>query len=202
MSDRKRGLTLLEVLIGAVILAIIAVPVGYLITSSSKRVMSTDTLREARAVMDQIMGKIESTDFVILYRNFGWGLQPDSPYPHVPEASGAMKTAIFADGKDPLYLGQEIINQMKSGGWNAVLQFRFLTKPEVEMDTSNRLKSLSGVLHLQAGVIKLTLTGPGVKEEIKEVLYCPMILGRPGLLLKQCPAVNPALRDQEFKNYP
>lgn len=199
--EARSGLTLVELLIASVILVIIAGPMGVLLWQSNQGVRSADRAREARSVIEQLLLHVESTDFVTLYKNFGWGLQPEVG--QVPESPDAMRTSLVTAGHDPLCLGESLVGDLERGRWKATLQFRFLTKTEVEQ--IDRVKSRSGILHLQAGVICLTLTGENPRdpqEEIRQILYCPMILGRPGLLLKQCPAVNPALRDGQFGSYP
>lgn len=196
----RRGFSLIEVLIAGVVLAIVCVPVGVLLSQSTRGVQSTDRAREARYLLARVLEKVEAADFVTLWDNFGAGLQPPSGLPRVPESGTALRDTVFAAGKDPLYLGSELQEALAQGGWTATLAFRFLTKPEVEQ--TDRVKSASGILHLQAGVVRLKIAGNGLEQKIQEILYCPMILGRPGLMLKQCPAVNPQLRDLRFGNYP
>lgn len=203
-----QGLTLLEVLISAVLLVLVAVPLGSLLWTSRRGIELADRGREVRFVIDQVITRVESTDFVALWKSFGWGFLSECPTcPESPEAirdglavvrwspSGEPEVA-----RNPLELDVDVLKSLRRNGWTARLRFRFLTRPEVRQ--TGRVKSDTGILHLQGGAMGLTLDGPGVKEDVRQVLYCPMILGRPGLQLKQCPAVNPALREGLFASYP
>ncbi|MBI3893075.1 MAG: hypothetical protein HY303_16275 [Candidatus Wallbacteria bacterium] len=198
----RAGQTLFDVLIGAVVLVLVAVPVALLLTSSSRSIRSTDMGRETRQLMDAIMRRIESTDLTMLWD--GYGVEPDSPGRLTGQLAEFVPGGV--PGRNPLCLDRELLQRIAELGLECSLEFRFMTNKELGIDPVNRLKSRSGLLHLQAGVARLLVQGKlenrPFREEFVKPIYCPMILGRPGLLLSQCPAVNPALRDGKFKDMP
>ncbi len=201
-SRTTGGFTLLEILTGTFILVIVAVPMSLLMTGSSRAVMKVDRNREVRSMMDQIMRRVESTDLTILWENFG--VDPQSP----ERMDGRVAEAGSGDepGHNPLLLDSGLLKRLGELGLKCDLRYRFMSRDELGVDAANRLKSSSGLLHLQAGVATLQLSGKIGKRTIEEVrtrpIYCPMIIGKPGLLLSQCPAVNPALRDVKFAHIP
>jgi hypothetical protein len=197
--------TLLEILVGSVILVLVSVPIGLLLSSSSGRVKQVDQNREVRLLIDRIVNRIEVQDFVGLWDQFG--VEPDSPTRMTDRLADFDPATRTAAGRNPLGLDDEVLGRLADLGLAASLEFRFLTKKELGIDPSQPLVSTSGLLHLQAGTVRLRVAGRGlwrggVNEEIVKNVYCPMILGRPGLLLTQCPSVNPALRDGKFKGFP
>src|SRR5437879_610505 len=110
------GLSLIEVLIAAVVLVIVAVPIGAMLSQSNRGVKNADKVREGRYMLSQVLMKVESADFVTLYENFGAGLQPPPTCPRVPESPAAMKGSVVEPGKDPLLLGTELRDALSSGG--------------------------------------------------------------------------------------
>ncbi|MBI2943575.1 MAG: hypothetical protein HYY25_05195 [Candidatus Wallbacteria bacterium] len=201
-KSARLGQTLFDVLIGAVVLAMVAVPLGLLLTSSSRSIRSTDLGRETRQLLEAVMRRVESTDLTLLWDSYG--VEPESPGRLIGKL--AEYTPGGQAGRNPLLLDQEVLQRLAELGLECTLEFRFMSRKELGVDAVNHLKSDSGLLHLQAGVARLVATGKlgsrPFTEEIKKPIYCPMILGRPGLMLSQCPAVNPALRDGKFKNFP
>ncbi|MBI4872763.1 MAG: hypothetical protein HY814_14495 [Candidatus Riflebacteria bacterium] len=205
----RTATTLLEVLISAVILTLIVVPISLLLSQSTRAVQNTDLNREVRGLMDEVMQRVESTDLTKLWDSFG--IDPKSPtrfdgkLVNLPGGS-VTPEALADDAANPLHINQEIVERLGELGLSTDLKFRFMTRTELGVDPSNRLKSSSGIMHLQAGVVTLTFAGKvgkkTIDEELAKPIYCPMILGRPGLLLSQCPAVDPKLRDGRFKNFP
>lgn len=199
---KHRGTTLFEVLIASVLLVMVAVPIGLMLSASSRQVRNTDLDREVRSLMDQVMERVESTDLTVLWDAFG--VDPDSPN-RLRNSLGRM-SPLPGGATNPLLLNRRVLDRFAELRLACDLEFRFMTRKELGIDASNRLKSHSGILHLQAGVATLTVRGSvgrrTVDEHLRKPIYCPMILGRPGLLLSQCPAVNPALRDGKFKAFP
>lgn len=210
----REGTTLFEVLISAIVLSLIVLPIGLLLTTSNRTLRNTDINREVRSMMDQVMERIESTDLTKLWDAFG--VEPDSPARFKgqlfkPEAvAGGGGGDRTSDDANPLHLDiplmKRILEMKEEMALETDLEFRFMTRAELGIDAANRLVSKSGILHLQAGVVSLAFKGEVTKkvieEEMSKPIYCPMILGRPGLLLSQCPAVKPDLRDGKFKDFP
>jgi prepilin-type N-terminal cleavage/methylation domain-containing protein len=188
----SRGFTLLEVLIASVIFTLASVPLVLLFSSTSRQVKGLDRRAEIRALTMQILGRVEAMDFVTLHDHFG--IEPESP--------GRLVGKLVEGARNPLMLDRTWIDRLAELGLGAELEFRFMTRSELGMDPTNPLKSTSGLLHLQAGTVALRVSGPGYDETLRKSVYCPMILGRPGLLLNQCPAVNKALRDGKYKDFP
>lgn len=191
-SAERRGFTLLEILIAAVVFTVASVPLLLLFNSTSRQVKGLDRRAEIRAITQQVLGRVESMDFVTLHDNFGVE----------PEAPGRLVGKLTDGARNPLMLERGWMDRLDELGLSGSLEFRFMTKSELGVDPANPLKSTSGLLHLQAGVIVFRIQGTGYDETVRKPVYCPMILGRPGLLLNQCPAVNKALRDGKYKDFP
>jgi hypothetical protein len=213
VNANEKGTTLFEVLISAIVLSLIVLPIGLLLTTSNRTLRNTDINREVRSLMAQVMERIEATDLTKLWDAFG--VEPDSParfkgFLFKPEALSTAGGERSSDDANPLHLDIPLMNRImemkEEMALETDLEFRFMTRGELGIDASNRLVSKSGILHLQAGVVSLAFNGEVTKkvieEEMSKPIYCPMILGRPGLLLSQCPAVKPELRDGKFKDFP
>ena len=197
MKQADNGFTLLEVLIAAVLLTLIAIPIFSLLWTSKHGIDRTDRNREIRFLTDMVMNCAENADFVELWKNFGG----DFDGLGCPVGPSQIRSGLGENRNNPLRIDVWVFERLKANKWPPKLQFRLLTKKELKHDPKNPMTG-SGVLHLQAGVIVLQIKGDFVNEEIRKVVYCPMILGRPGLDLNQCPAVNPAIRDGLLKDYP
>lgn len=189
---RRRAFTLLEILVAAVIFTLASTPLVLLFNSTTRQVKGLDKRAEIRALTGQILERIEAMDFVSLHDSFGVE----------PEAPGRLVGQLADGARNPLMIDRGSLDRLAELGMSGALEFRFMTRDELGMDPANPLKSSSGLLHLQAGVIELRIHGDGYDETLRKSVYCPMILGRPGLMLNQCPAVNKALRDGKYKDFP
>lgn len=202
MKRSIRGTTLLEVLIAAAILSVVVVSVFSLLWTSKSSIDHADQNRESRFIADLLLGHAENSDFVVLFKTFG------SRFPECPEclqgSDNDGSLGVLRGGKNVLNVDQWVIDQLKKNDWAVDLKFRFLTRKELGYGSANDIKPKSGVLRFQAGVVWLRiLEGRKVVQDLKKCIYCPMILGRPGLDLRQCPAVNPEVRDQApLSGYP
>ena len=92
---------------------------------------------------------------------------------------------------------------MRELGVSATLQFEFLSRTDLGIDTGNDFNSETGIFFLQAGNVTLRFSGEpisagamGGQDTIHRTVYCPLILGRPGLLLSQCPALDEDRKDE------
>ena len=109
---------------------------------------------------------MRSADFVTLYDHFG--VRPDAP--------GRLVDKLVEGSRNPLLLETSWLERLQDLGLGAALEFRFMTRTELGMDPANPLRSTSGLLHIQAGVIRLRVHGPGHEETIEKSVYCPGIV--------------------------
>lgn len=199
----RRGFTLVEVSVASLVVAILGVTTVALMTTTGKQIRRTDARSEDRHLVREVLDRVEALDFLSLYQNFGIE----------PESVGRMKEGLYRpsfelDGErvpeyDPLGLPQRLKDAMLANEWTTRLTFRFLTREELGVDPGNGATSLTGVLHLQAGEITLAIERPGHPPvTIRKSLFCPLVLGRPGLVMSQCPATNQGLKDGLLKDVP
>lgn len=211
-GSRRSGITLLEVAVTAFLLAMMAVPIWGLLQTSSRGIRRVDERKEARYLVQEVMNRVESADFIVLYRYFG--IEPNS--------SQRIQVGLTAGSENPLQVPQHVLDSLKQRGWQVALTFRFMTKEEVgwkgiqsaatagsaDPEASKGSAELfaatsSGIQHLQGGFLDLQVSGPGLRtQQIRRPIYCPLILGRPGLMVSQCPALNPAVKRELFSNIP
>lgn len=198
MKQRK-GFSILELVISAAILGLLSVPIWNLLNASSRGIRKVDQVKIARFTMREILSRVESADFVTLYRYFGRNGNANSP----TRIAGLGEPGDNPE-KNPLMLSAQLFDTMKQKGWSARVDFRFMTKDEIREIPSPGgsdvfASSESGILHLQGGFLELEMSGPEIGSQIvRRPLYCPLILGRPGLMLSQCPALNAGLKRALF----
>ncbi len=172
----RRAFSILEVSIGAFLLAFLMVPTWNMLQGAGKSIERTDQRRMTRFLANQILERVEAVDFMVLYNEFK-----------------AAKNVV--SGANPLNLSQETIDEVARQGWTVSLRFEFMTHDELGTNPGDPMKAPKGILHLQGGHITLAIDRPGLPDAVfRKPLYCPLILGRPGLLVSQCPALNAALR--------
>jgi prepilin-type N-terminal cleavage/methylation domain-containing protein len=199
----RRGFTLVEVAVSALVVAILSVSMISLMSSTGKQIQRTDTRREARYLLRDLLDRIEAADFLTLYQNFG--VEPEVKG-RIRE--GLYRPAVFVDGErvpeyNPLNLTRRQKEHLEELGWKARLEFRFMTREELGASVLNEATSLSGVLHLQAGWIELLVEGPELPpQRVLKPVFCPLVLGRPGLMLSQCPATNEGLKRELLEEIP
>ena len=208
MNHRRRGFSLLEVCVSAFLLALVSVPIWGLLNSSSTSIKKVDARKQARILMREVMNRVESSDFLVLYDAFG--IEPDSP--------SRIREGLVAGGRNPLKIPAHVLEELEAKGWTVKITFRFMTKDEVQVrgggssDPSDpeRRNSFSafeatetGILHLQGGFLTMEVSGPELRtQRIRRPVYCPLILGRPGLMISQCPALNAAIKRDKFAMIP
>lgn len=215
MSTPRRsraGVTLLEVAVTAFLLAMISVPVWGLMRASSTGVRRVDERKAARYLIQEVMNRIESSDFIVLYRYFG--IEPDS--------ADRIRTGLTRGAENPLTIPEHVLESLRQREWTVGLTFRFMTKeevgwkgissaetagtadPEAARGSAELFAATStGIQHLQGGFLTLEISGPGLRtQRIRRPIYCPLILGRPGLMVSQCPALNPAVKRALFDEIP
>jgi hypothetical protein len=201
---------LIEVSMAAFFLALLSVAVWGFLGVSNRTVRRTDVRRETRFLMLQILDRVESADFVVLYQNFG--VQPPSP----------SRIAVGLGPNNPLNVDESVVERLAELKWDVKVLFRFMTRAELGAGPNQALASTdvddieqgqrgnrlapteSGVLPYQGAVIELRLEPRADSPQqlppyvIRKPVYCPLILGRPGLTLAQCPALNIALQDDNL----
>lgn len=187
----RNATSLVEMMIASVILMIVVVPVGLMMSGSSNVVQRVDLQREVRTIIEHVIERAEAQDFGVLYDNFG--VRPD--------AAGRIASGFTKGNANPLEVESEILKRLEELQLQSSLSFRFFSKGDVQVQAGNNLRTQSGLLWLQGGVLTLKVWGGAtsnrliaryeVDETIERTVYCPLILGRPGLMLNQCPAVDP-----------
>jgi prepilin-type N-terminal cleavage/methylation domain-containing protein len=211
----RRGFSLTEILIGTVILAVVGVPMLGVFISSKHNVKRTDARREVRFYMQKIFDHLNRQPLHDLWKNFGPGEVVGF------DAAGRMRHRIAEydarsgriTGDNPLGFTAEFVQEMLRDGYEARVFFEFFTRKELEITPAqyrpgvpDNPSPLWGILHMQAGWAqvylldreKLRTNGGNEAQSVigqwKEPIMCPAIVGRPGLKLAGCPAVNPDVR--------
>ncbi len=203
MRSARRAFTLVEVSVAALVLALFAVPLFGLLRTSSRSIAATDRRREVRFLVQEVWDRVEAADFLTLYNAFG----------EEPRAPGRLETGLWQPGKfvdgewipgsNPLLLTERLKATLEATGWTIRLRFRFLTREELGVEGENGFASESGVQHLQAGRATLEIDGAASgHHRTMRTLYCPLVLGRPGLTMSQCPATNEGLKRELRRRIP
>lgn len=205
---RRRGFNFIELTFAAFFLALLSISIWNFLGGATRSVQRTDARREARFLMKQVLDQVEAADFLVLYQNFG-----KTP----PTENSGLKNS------NPLNVEDSVIERLKELKWYVQVKFRFMTRSEVGSDVApstgpssvdpeavdieassrgNRLRpTTSGILPFQGAVVELAMMPQSDAKirlpplTIKKPVYCPLIIGRPGLTLAQCPALNVALQD-------
>jgi hypothetical protein len=127
-------------------------------------------------------------------------------------------------GSNPLGFSQDFVAEMLALGLEARLHFEFYSRNELglnpraappakKLDDGDddgpprpvNLPPVFGILHMQAGYARVDILDRAVlrstRREDKALLarwaqpiMCPAVVGRPGLRLASCPAVNPKVK--------
>jgi hypothetical protein len=102
---------------------------------------------------------------------------------------------------NPLGFTQAFISQLVKENLRAQVEYYFLRREaDLKIDEKGKPDKQIGILHMQAGTVHIelfeTVEGPdGSLDEVKvaeidQPIMCPAIVGRPGLKLSSCPAIN------------
>jgi hypothetical protein len=204
------GVSLVEVLIGAAILSVVSVPLINMFISSKTGIVQTDRHRDARFFISEILAHVERHSLHDLWLWYG-------PNEVIAEA-GRMKHELAkldkkgfvkdSENGNPLGFTQEFLYDMTRNDFEARLYFEFYTRKELEIEPAvynPKVKDRAekyGILHMQAGYVKVELydlreLAKHPKDEKLAIIdswaqpiMCPAVVGRPGLKLSSCPAVN------------
>lgn len=216
MKTNKSAFSLTEILIAAVILAIVGVPVIGIFIGSKDAIVRTDSARDARYFINEILAHAERQSLHELWDNFGPG--------EVVAKAGRMQheIAIYnpSTGKiagdpnqtNPLGFQESFMQELIRAGFKAKLYFEFYSRRELEVQPQipdPRKQDIAsaryGILHMQAGyatvqiidlktMARLKDEQAAVVNEWQQPIMCPAVVGRPGMKLSSCPAVDRKIR--------
>lgn len=208
--------SLTEIMIAACILATVGVPVIGIFIGSKDAIVRTDAARDARYFVNEIFAHAERQSLHELWDNFG----PNEAI----EVAGRMKHEIaIYDGKtgkitgtmdkvNPLGFQEAFLEEMIHAGFKAKLYFEFYSRKELEVEPQipdprkqDTASARYGILHMQAGyatveIIDLKALAKTGNEQSAVVnfwqqpIMCPAVVGRPGMKLSSCPAVDRRVR--------
>jgi len=224
LHQTRRAFSLVEVLLAAVILALVGIPVLSVFISSTHTVSRTDTRREIRYYIMEILAHVQRQALHELWRNFGpgdvvgyqnAGLMKDRLALVDPSTHKVLPYNGSGDNPNPLGFTDEFLQDMDRDGYDARLHFEFYTRKELGLppihfapgkDPPKDPPGPLGMLHMQAGYVSIKIIdlrtlkdvngdeSKAVAGEWGQPIMCPAIVGRPGLQLKSCPAVAPDVR--------
>lgn len=214
MTNRSNrvALTLTEVLIAAVILAIAALPVMAIFSTSNQTLERTDLRRQSRHYTGEILARVKRQSLHDLWKNFGpydvAGLDAEAGRlrDRIAEMDQQGKLVPGAqDQVNPLGFTQDLLEEMRRDGFDARVRFEFYTRKELGVrpegfaaKVKDKVDPVIGLHHMQAGWAEVTIVEAGdptaIISQVREPIMCAAIVGRPGMKLSSCPAVNPAVR--------
>ncbi len=203
-SIRRRGITLIEVLVASIVLAVAAVSVMNVFRGSAMGVRKTDEKRELRYYLAEVFSHLNRRPLHELWDAYG-------PPPHASRSiAGAMvltdaSNTIIPDAdplipkNNPLGLTQSFVDELHRDRIGVKIWFNFYYRQE-DLDYSGTTpNSAIGLLHMQAGIARVALYSLDDPEERhlsewRQPIMCPMIVGRPGIKLSSCPALSNSVK--------
>ena len=207
MASRRRGVTLLEVLIAAVLLAMSGVAVMNIFMGANRGIRKTDERREIRHHLVKIFAHANRQAIHKLFDNFGLptagAARPNGGYlARYDETTGALQIRPgMKDVDNPLGITQAFLDELRRDGLSARLRFDFFPRRELMEGGPNStvLDTNIGLEYMQAGRLQVEIVSWENPEEAAlmswvQPVMCPMIVGRPGIALKSCPALDPAIQ--------
>jgi prepilin-type N-terminal cleavage/methylation domain-containing protein len=214
---KRHAFTLIEILIGTAILGVVGVPILSVFLTSKDAVSRTDTRRAARYYIREIYAHLGRQSLHDLWKYCGPGEVVGF------DVAGQLKHHLAefdantgrVTGRNPLGFGEAFLKEMTQDGYDARVFFEFYTRRELEITplvynrrAQDKPSPKYGILHMQAGWAsvyildrkKLKKFGGNDEKAVianwKEPIMCPAIVGRPGLKLSGCPAVNVTVREE------
>lgn len=215
MKTTRNGFSLTEIMIAAVILAIVGIPVIGIFLGSKDAITRTDSARDARYFVNEILAHAERQSLHELWDNFG-------PNEVIAQA-GRMKHEIaiydIKTGKvlgdpmqaNPLGFQESFLQELTRAGFKAKLYFEFYSRKALEVEPqipNPRAQDIAsaryGILHMQAGYASVEIIDLKAAEKVgddkatvtfwQQPIMCPAVVGRPGMKLSSCPAVDRRVR--------
>lgn len=205
MLRNRAGLTLIEILMATVILALSAAAAMNVFTTSSMGIRKTDERRELRYYLREIFAHVNRQALHKLWDHFG----PSGPgLP--PRPLGGSLALVDAQGKlvdpanpgnNPLGFDQGFLDDLRRDGLDAKVEFMFYPRNELLVGPNGEPNPHVGLRYMQtgyAGVILFDREDPQERQLIRwnQPVMCPAIVGRPGLQQSSCPALNPSIKCQ------
>lgn len=214
-APRRRGITLIEVLIAAVILALCAVPVIAIFIQGKQGIVRTDDRRRARFYLNEILARVNRVSLHTLWNYFGpkgynvnGGANPQIGFSG-PTGKFRDRIAEFdaSTGQifpgppgqvNPLGFTADFLQDLTRAKYDAQITFDFFSKKGLNVTTPDGggigvPDRNIGIMHMQAGFVVVTLVNRDTQEKEAvetQTIMCPAVVGRPGLKLQSCPALN------------
>jgi len=213
------GFSLTEVLIAAVILSICSIPLIGMFIQSKRGITGADKKREHRFYVKTIFTHLNRTSLHHLWNYYG-PAGHDVPFTiennqasdiaqsgrlrgDLAETDPLGRLVPGPAGKvNPLGFTDEFLQDIRRAGYRGQIEFDFFPRKSLGV-TPDDNAGPAGILHMQAGYARVTLIDLK-KERNKEddaivltqtnVIMCPAIVGRPGLKLSSCPAINNTIK--------
>lgn len=206
---KRRGFTLVEILIAAVIMAITGGAVLTIFSQSTNTLRRADARREFRFYLREILAHVNRQSLHKLFYHYAPSeARAASPDLNsrllgslaVYDEKGVMENPVD-EMSNPLGFTQAFVTQMVQEKLRAQIEFNFLAREDdLKVDETGKPDKQVGILHMQAGTVHIALYqtieyDDGTQDEelvaeIDQPIMCPAIVGRPGLKLSSCPAIN------------
>lgn len=203
MLRTRRGLTLIEILMATVILAMSAAATMNVFTTSSMGIRKTDERRELRYYLREIFAHVNRQALHKLWDHFGPAgtgqpVRPLNGDLALVDAAGKLVNPSDANN-NPLGFDQGFLDDMRRDGLDARVEFRFYPRNELMVGPNGEPQPHIGLRYMQtgyAGVVLYDSRDPAERELLRwnQPVMCPAIVGRPGLQQSSCPALNPAIK--------
>lgn len=206
-NPQKRGFTLLEILIAAVILAITGIAVLNIFSQSGRGILKNDERRELRYYLREVLNYVNRQPLHGLWDHFGpEGAGPSRPLAGaicLVDAAGNIVRPHIAES-NPLGITQGFVNSLRRDQLEVRIVFDFFFREHLAIGDEGAADPNFGLLHMQAGGVWIGLFDANDPESIgtddasrekallqwRQPVMCPAIVGRPGLKLSSCPALQ------------
>jgi hypothetical protein len=227
---QKGGLTLSEILIATVIMVLVSIPVIGLFLTSKQTITRTDTRREKRYFLSEILGRAQKHSLHVLWRYFGpgfvGGMENECGWVRdgiaITDTAGKLlprpnivKLQKSQMDPNPLGFTQDFMDDLRVAGYEARVRFEFYRRNKLGVTPAayapgEKVRQLAvgelGVHHLQAGVIAIGVRSKDPREDRTPEIWivpmmCPAIVGRPGLKMEGCPALQDSYTDFDGTTY-
>ena len=208
----RDGFSLSEVMIAMVLLVLAAIPVMAVFQGSKQSITRADERREKRYFLNELVARAQRHSLQTLWDAFGpyfaGGANCGYMRDRVVEIDGGGNIVAGAGTAskmpNPLGLTQDFVDDMKYAGYEARMRFEFYPRdllgvksagpnPTVFNPNGKDIPGPYGLLHMQAGFLLLAIRSIADHEDNttwRVPMMCPAIVGRPGLKMEGCPALD------------